>query len=79
VRRCKEVREEVLGDHSRFRVVHPKSRDPKEPAPLKVKEVRVGERRYVVCVNEDEVKKDRADREAIVAGLREQLRAGDKP
>ena len=35
-------------------------------------------RRYVVCVNEDEVKKDRADREAIVAGLREQLRQGDK-
>ena len=32
----------------------------------------------MVCVNEDEVRKDRADREAIVAGLREQLRAGDK-
>src|SRR5262245_45211602 len=54
------------------------SPDPREPAPLKVKEVWVQERRYVVCVNEDEVKKDQADREAIVAGLREQLRAGDK-
>jgi hypothetical protein len=78
MRRCKEVREEVLGDRGRFRVVHAKSPDPKDPAPLKVKEVRVGGRRYVVCVNDDEVKKDRADREAIVAGLREQLRAGDK-
>ena len=73
-----EVREQVLADRGRFRVVHPKSPDPKDPAPLKVKEVQVEGRRYVVCVNEDEVKKDRADREAIVAGLREQLRHGDK-
>jgi hypothetical protein len=78
MRRCKEVREQVLSDRGRFRVVHPKSPDPKDPAPLKVKEVKVEGRRYVVCVNEDEVKKDRADREAILAGLREQLRAGDK-
>jgi hypothetical protein len=78
MRRCQEVREQVLSDRGRFRVVHPKGRDPKGPAPLKVKEVRVEGRRYVVCVNEDEVRKDRADREAIVAGLREQLRAGDK-
>jgi hypothetical protein len=78
MRRCQEVRAEVLGDRGRFRVVHPKSRDPKDPAPLKVKEVWIEHRRYVVCVNDDEVKKDRADREAIVAGLREQLRAGAK-
>src|SRR6516162_2040675 len=78
MRRNNEVREQVLADRGRFRVVHPKSPDPKDPAPLKVKEVKVDGRRYVVCVNEDEVKKDRADREAIVAGLREQLRAGDK-
>jgi hypothetical protein len=78
MRRCKEVRDQVLNDHGRFRVVHPKSPDPKEPSPLKVKEVRVEGRRYVVCVNEDEVKKDRADREAILTGLREQLHQGDK-
>jgi hypothetical protein len=78
LRRCKEVREQVLNDRGRFRVVHPKSRDPKDPAPLKVKEVRIEDRRYVVCVNDDEVKKDRADRAAILAGLREQLQQGDK-
>jgi hypothetical protein len=78
MRRNNEVREQVLADRGRFRVIHPRSPDPKDPAPLKVKEVKVDGRRYVVCVNEDEVKKDRADREAIVAGLREQLRAGDK-
>ncbi len=78
MRRNNEVREQVLADRGRFRVVHPRSPDPKDPAPLKVKEVKVDGRRYVVCVNEDEVRKDRADRKAIVAGLREQLRAGDK-
>ena len=35
-------------------------------------------RRYVVCRNDDEARKDAADREAIVAALREQLRKGDK-
>jgi hypothetical protein len=78
LRRSKEVREQVLNDPGRFQVVHPKGRDPKAPSPLKVKEVWVEDRRYVVCVNEDEVEKDRTDREAIVAGLREQLRAGAK-
>lgn len=78
MRRVKEVREQVLNDRGRFRVVHPRSRDPKDPSPLKVKEVRIEDRRYVVCVNEDEVQKDRADREAILAGLREQLHQGDK-
>jgi hypothetical protein len=78
MRRCNEVREQVLQDRGRFRVVHAKSLDAKDPAPLKVKEVMVDDHRYVVCVNEDEKKKDQADREAIVAGLREQLRQGDK-
>ena len=36
----------------------------------------VEDRRYVVCLNEDEARKDAADREAIVAALREQLRSG---
>ncbi|MBV8231711.1 MAG: hypothetical protein JO329_17145, partial [Planctomycetaceae bacterium] len=49
-----------------------------DPSPLKVKEVWVEDRRYVVCLNEDEARKDATDREAIVAALREQLGAGDK-
>ena len=42
-------------------------------APLKVKEVWVEDRRYVVCLNEEERRKDAHDREAIVAHLKEQL------
>jgi hypothetical protein len=78
MRKQKEVRDEVLTDRGRFRVVHEARQQSTDPAPLKVKEVWVEERRYVVCINEEEVEHDRAQREAIVAGLREQLRAGDK-
>ncbi len=36
------------------------------------------DRRYLVCLNEEEGRKDRADREAIVAAPEEQLRRGSK-
>jgi len=45
---------------------------------LFAKEVRVEGRRYIVCRNEAEAAKDAADRQAIVAGLEQQLRRGDK-
>jgi hypothetical protein len=73
-----EVKDEVLSRAGRSRVVHPKRVESDDPSPLKVKEVWVDERRYVVCLNEDEARKDAADRGAIVAALREQLRNGDK-
>ncbi len=78
MRKQKEVREQVLRDRRRFRVVHEARHKSTEPAPLKVKEVWVENRRYVVCVNDEEVEHDRAARQAIVAGLREQLQHGDK-
>ena len=73
-----EVKDEVIGRAGRSRVVHPKRAESKAPSPLDVKEVWVDERRYIVCRNEDEARKEAADREAIVAALREQLRSGDK-
>jgi hypothetical protein len=78
MRKQKEVRDEVLSDRRRFQVVYETRHKSTEPAPLKVKDVWVDERRYVVCINEEEVAHDRAAREAIVAGLREQLHQGDK-
>jgi Transposase DDE domain len=45
---------------------------------LFVKEVNVGGKRFVVCRNEAEAEKDRADREAIIAALDRQLKRGDK-
>jgi transposase len=73
-----EVRDEVLSRAGRYRVVHPKRDESDAPSPLDVKEVHVEGRRYIVCRNQDEARKDAADREAIVAALREQLRQGDK-
>ena len=78
MRSQKEVRQEVLSRGGRFREVHPARMKRKDPSPLKVKAVLVEGRRYVVCLNEEEARKDAHDREAIVASLREQLKQGDK-
>jgi len=69
----------VVARAGRYAEVHPKSDDRDDPSPLKVKEVWVEEaRRYVVCLNEDQATKDRHDREAVVASLRDALGKGDK-
>jgi hypothetical protein len=73
-----EVKDDVLSRAGRYRVVHPERVNSDGPSPLKVKEVWVDKRRYIVCLNDDEARKDAADREAIVTALREQLRNGDK-
>jgi transposase len=78
MRRCKEVKEIVLSRSGRYQEVFAKSDKSKAPAPLKVKEVSVAGRRYIVCLNEDQAVKDRCDREAIVASLRDALGQGDK-
>jgi len=78
MRKQVEVRDEVLADKGRFRVVHEARQKSTDPAPLKVKDVYVDDRRYVVCVNHEEVESDRLKRETIVAALREQLHKGDK-
>ena len=78
MRQQKEVRTHVLNDPKRFRVVYGPRQKSTDPAPLKVKEVKVGTRRYVVCINAEQVKHDREQREKIVAALREQLQQGDK-
>jgi transposase len=43
---------------------------------LRVKEVWVEDRRYVICYNPQEAEKDRRDREAILAKMREKLASG---
>ena len=69
----------VVARAGRYAEVYPKSDDRDDPSPLKVKEVWVEDaRRYVVCLNEDQATKDRHDREAVVAALRDALSKGDK-
>jgi len=45
---------------------------------LKVKMVELGEERYIVCLNEEEAKRDKAVREEIVSQLREKISKGPK-
>lgn len=78
MRRQKEVSENVLKSQGSWQEVHPERTSSRDAAPLKVREVIVKDRRYVVCLNEEERRKDVYDREAIVAHLREQLKLGDK-
>jgi hypothetical protein len=76
MRKVKEVRDQVLADTQEFREVRPEGKSPKDPSPLQVKEVTVNGRRYIVCLNSKEARKDQADREAILTSLEEQLKKG---
>jgi len=67
LRKDKEVVEQVLSRGGRFHEVSEN---------LKVKEVIVEGRRYVVCRNDEEAAKDYAARESIVARLMEKLDSG---
>ena len=78
LRQSKEVREKVLSHPGRYEEVTGPRNHSKDPSPLKVKQVEVGGRRYVVCLNPEQVEKDRRDREAIVAALQDALSRGDK-
>ena len=78
MRRQKEVREEVIGRAGRYEEVYPKSTNSKAPSPLKVKEVTASGKRYIICLNGDQAKKDAIDREAIIAALRDRLKRGEK-
>jgi len=78
MRIVKEIREVVLADAEPYESVYGPRENRKDPSPLEVKEVTVGTRRYIICRNEEQARKDRADRKAIVEGLREQLKRGDK-
>ena len=78
MRRQKEVGEEVLSRAGRYREVHPERQNAKDPSPLKVKEVDVDGRRYVVCVNAEQARRDAAVRQAVLESLEEQLKHGPK-
>ena len=67
LRRQREVQREVLGRAGRYHAVAEN---------LRVKEVRVEGRRYIVCHNPEEAAKDAADREAILRALADQLQHG---
>ena len=78
MRMVKEVREEVLASEDTFTIVAGKRLKTTDPSPLKVREQWIENRRYIVCHNEEQAKKDAADRIAIIESLRDKLHDGDK-
>ena len=64
MRRHKEVKEQVLSWPGRYQEVAKN---------LEVKEVMISDRRYVICRNPEEAKKDAAAREAMLAKLEQTL------
>ena len=78
MRRVNAIKYDVLSRGGRYREVYPEGLTSKDPAPLKVKEVLHNEKRYIVCMNIRQARKDAADREAIIASLEEQLKKGPK-
>ena len=78
MRMVKEVREEVLASGDAFTTVTGKRLKATDPSPLRVREQWIGDHRYIVCHNEEQARKDAADRTAIVESLRDKLHDGDK-
>jgi transposase len=74
MRNQKEVRDAVMSRPGRYREIPPE----KKHNPLKVKEVILEGKRYIVCCNEEQARKDAHAREAILASLEEKLSRGAK-
>jgi transposase len=74
----KTVRNKVFPTVEEFTVVTGPREKSNDPSPLSVREQWVKGRRYIVCYNEEQARKDAADRTAIVESLKEKLKSGDK-
>jgi len=75
-RTSREVRAEVIEDDSlAVPLLIPRQKGETE---LAIKETTIAGRRYVICRNEEEAKKDAVARAELVAGLERKLAQGDK-
>jgi len=78
MRRVNEIKNDVLSVGGRYRDVYPEGITSKDPSPLKVKQIVLNGKRYIVCMNPRQARKDAADREAIIESLKVQLKKGPK-
>jgi transposase len=78
MRKVKKIREEVLSHGGSYHEVYPDGQLSKDPSPLKVKEVMIDDRRYIVCLNERQARKDEQDRNNIIESLQEKLEKASK-
>jgi transposase len=78
MRKVREIKEDVLSHPGRYREVRPEGSLSKNPAPLKVKEVVLNNKRYIVCLNPKQARKDARDRQAIIDSLQEKIKTNPK-
>jgi transposase len=71
-------REEAFTVGNDFIEVTPPRKSTKDPSPLKVSDRMIDGRRYVICFNEEQARKDAHDRAAIIESLRDKLTESDK-
>ncbi len=73
MRRVRKVSEEVLSRPGRYHEVPTGDKEP-----LKVKEVVLEGRRFIVCLNEAQARKDALDRQMVLDSLKNKLKQGPK-
>jgi transposase len=78
MRKVNEVKRDVLSHPGRYREVHLEGKTSKDPTPLKVKEVSLNGKRYIVCFNPKQARKDAQDRQAIIDSLKDKIKANPK-
>ncbi len=78
MRKVKEISRHVLSRPGRYREVRADGATSKDKEPLQVKEVSVNDKRYIVCLNPKQARKDAQDREAIIAALTERIKNDPK-
>jgi len=78
MRKVNEIKQDVLFRPGRYREVREEKKFSKEPEPLRVKEVFLEGKRYVVCLNPRQARKDAQDRETIIASVKDRIKAGPK-
>ena len=78
MRKVNDVKSEILTRAGKYKEVTPEIDLPKAPSPLKVKQVWHNEKRYIVCLNSKQARKDEMTRDAIIQGLEDKLKGGAK-
>jgi len=78
MRKVNEIKYDVLSHPGRYREVRPEGNFSKDPSPLKVKEVFLNDKRYIVCLNPKQARKDAKDRQAIIDSLEEKIKTNPK-
>jgi transposase len=78
MRKVNEINRDVLSHPGRYKEVYPEGKTSKDPAPLKVKEVFLNGKRYIVCLNTKQARKEAQDRQAIIDSLKDKIKTGPK-